>query len=398
MQRRDFFKLSLAASAVALTSSTLNAITTRPNDSQEVSKIAFPEKRPLITYSDRPPLLESPRYVFTKAITPNDEFFVRWHMPVIPTHVEIEDYRISINGLVDKHIFISLDNLKNDFEQVEITAALQCGGNSRSAFNPITSGIQWGSGAMGCAKWKGVRLNDLLAKAGLNKDARWINFNGSDKAAFHKTPNFARELEINELKDDIIVAYEMNAEELPYLNGYPVRLIIPGAYSDSWVKMLDNITVTQEYKELFYMDKAYRIADNSCECETQSNRATKTKPITTMNVKSYIGYPTDKTLIKAKSNVVVRGVAFDSGHGIKEVLISFNSGKTWESSQLLQELSPFAFREFRFAFKPMQKGEVTIMAKAINNLGEEQPFAKDIQWNHGGYKYNGIDSVTIEVV
>jgi sulfoxide reductase catalytic subunit YedY len=205
-------------------------------------------------------------------------------------------------------------------------------------------------------------------------------------------------LELSEIKDNVIVAYEMNGEELPYLNGYPLRLVIPGAYSDSWVKMLDNITVTKEYKELFYMDVAYRIADNDCECETQSNRATKTKPITTMNVKSLIGYPTDETVIKAASNVVIRGVAFDGGKGIKDVLISFNGGKTWESSQLLQELSPFAFREFRFGFKPMQKGEITIMAKAINTLGEEQPFAKDIKWNHGGYKYNGIDSVTIEVV
>ena len=398
MKRRDFFKTSLVASAALLGESAFGDTTQMPNDSQELSKVAFPEKRPLITYSDRPPLLETPRDAFTTAITPNNEFFVRWHMPRIPTHTDIDEFRIKVNGLVQKHIFISLKELKEEFEQVELTAVLQCGGNSRSAFKPQTSGIQWGSGAMGCASWKGVRLKDILKKASLKDGAEWITLNGSDKAAFNKTPNFARELKIDEIKDDVIVAYEMNGEDLPFLNGYPVRLIIPGSYSDSWVKMLENITVTKEYQEIFFMDVAYRIPDNKTESETPTTPALKTKPITTMNVKSLIGYPTSKTRINANTNVTLKGVAFDSGHGIKEVLVSTDMGQTWSSSELLKELSPHSFREFKYRFKPTQKGSLTLMAKAINRLGEEQPFAKEILWNHGGYKYNGIDSVTIEVV
>jgi len=398
MKRRDFFKTSFAASIALLGSSVSASVTRQPIDTQSLSDIAFPEKKPLITYSDRPPLLETPRDGFTTAITPNNEFFVRWHSPKIPTPMDIKYYNISINGEVEKTLLISLDELKNDFEQVEMTAVLQCGGNSRSAFVPTTSGIQWGSGAMGCALWKGVRLNDILKRANLNKEAKWIHFNGKDTAAFHKAPNLVRELAIDEISDDIIVAYEMNGKDLPFLNGYPVRLIIPGAYSDSWVKMLSNITVTKEYKPLFYMDTAYRIPDNECECETPEALFEKRKPITTMNVKSIIGYPTSKTLIHVDSNVVARGVAFDSGHGIKEVLISFNGGKTWENAVLGNELSTHAFRVFTFAFTPKHKGKITIMAKAINMLGQEQPFAKDIQWNHGGYKYNGIDSITINVV
>jgi len=397
MKRRDFFKTSLAASAVLLGGNAYGEGAKKPRDYMTVSDVAFPEKRPLITYSDRPPLLETPRDGFTKSITPNDEFFVRWHMPKIPTHLNIKDYRVKINGLVDDYVFLSIDDLKNDFEQVEITAVLQCAGNSRSAFDPITGGIQWGNGAMGCAKWKGVRLNDVLKRAGIKKEARWINFNGSDATAFHKTPSFARELEISEINDDVIIAYEMNGEELPYLNGYPLRLVVPGAYSDSWVKMLKNITVTEEYKELFFMDVAYRIPDNSCECETQENVLSKTKTVTTMNVKSIIGYPTSRTIVNVNSNVVAKGVAFDSGHGIKEVLISLDGAKTWVSAELESELSPHAFRVFKFTFKG-KSGKTTIMAKAINTIGKEQPFAHEIKWNRGGYKYNGIDSVTIEVV
>jgi len=398
MQRRDFLKASVAASAAIIGTSASAGVTTQPIDSRKVSKVAFPEKKPLITYSDRPPLLETPRDVFSKSITPNDEFFVRWHMPDIPTHIDLEKFRITIDGLVNKELSISIDELKNDYEAVEVTAVLQCGGNSRSAFKPIAGGIQWGSGAMGCAKWKGVRLSDLLSRAGVQKEGKFIGFNGSETAAYYETPNFVREMAIDELDDHVIVAYEMNGEDLPYLNGFPVRLIIPGHYSDSWIKMLSKITVTSDYQSLFFMDVAYRVPDNECECETPDNKFKPTKPITTMNVKSVIGYPTNETVVYHDSHVVIRGVAFDDGHGIKEVHISTDEGKTWKPAILEKDVDRYAFRAFRFAYKPSTYGKVKIMAKAINRLGQEQPFAKDIKWNHGGYKYNGIDEVTIEVI
>ena len=398
MQRRDFLKMSLAASAVAISSSANAGITTQPIDNRKVSRIAFPEKKPLITYSDRPPLLESPREVFSKAITPNDEFFVRWHLPEIPTYIDTQTYTLNINGLVNKEINLTLKDLKESFEQVEVTAVLQCGGNSRSAFKPMAGGIQWGNGGMGCAKWKGVRLRDILNRAGLQKDAHWIGFNGKDNAAYYESPSFIRELEINELDDHVIVAYEMNGEDLPYLNGFPLRLVIPGYYSDSWVKMLSNVTVTKEYKNLFFMDVAYRVPDNECECEEPDNKAKTTKPITLMNVKSIIGYPTNDTVVHHNSHVVVRGVAFDDGHGIKDVFISTDEGKTWEKSILDNDAGRYAFKAFRFSYKPTKYGKATVMAKAVNRLGQEQPLAKDIKWNHGGYKFNGIDTVTFEVI
>ena len=398
MQRRDFLKMSLAASAVVVSSSATAGVTTQPIDNRKVSRIAFPEKKPLITYSDRPPLLETPREVFSKAITPNDEFFVRWHLPEIPTYIDTETYTLHINGLVDKEIHLTLKDLKENFEQVEVTAVLQCGGNSRSAFKPQAGGIQWGSGAMGCAKWKGVRLRDILNRAGLQKEAHWIGFNGKDNAAYYESPSFIRELEISELDDHVIVAYEMNGEDLPYLNGFPLRLVIPGYYSDSWVKMLSNVTVTKEYKNLFFMDVAYRVPDNECECEDPNDKAKVTKPISHMNVKSVIGYPTNETVVHHNSHVVVRGVAWDDGHGIKDVFISTDEGKTWEASVLDVDAGRYAYKAFRFSFKPTKYGKTTVMAKAVNRLGQEQPLAKDIQWNHGGYKYNGIDTVTFEVV
>ena len=401
MKRRDFFKTAaLTAGAAALGTSDLSAGETKqPIDNRKISDVAFPEKRPLITYSDRPPLLETPREVFTSALTPNDQFFVRWHMPDIPQYIDEKTFTINVNGMVKNVLKITLDQLKNDYEQVEVTAVLQCGGNSRSAFNPTAGGIQWGNGAMGCAHWKGVRLRDILDRAGLKKGAEWLAVSGSEKAAYYETPNFVRELHLDELDDHVIIAYQMNGEDLPYLNGFPVRLVIPGVYSDSWIKMLSNITVTDKYKHLFFMDHAYRVPDNDCECETPEKPFPKTKPIYRMNVKSLIGYPVNGGKLTHKSHTVVRGVAWDGGAGIREVQISLDGGKTWDKAELDDgSQGRYAYRTFRYSFKPMKLGKMSIMAKAINKLGEEQPFAKDVKWNHGGYKFNGIDEVKVEVV
>ncbi len=397
MQRRDFFKKSLVVAGAAAIGSSLEAAQ-QPVDNREVSNVAFPQKRPLITYSDRPPLLESPRGVFAQAITPNDQFFVRWHMPEIPTHVDLKDYRLKVNGEVETELSFTLDQLKNEFEPVEVTAVLQCGGNGRSAFSPTAGGIQWGNGAVGNAVWKGARLRDVLERAGIKKDAEWIGFNGMDNAAYYETPNFVREMNIHELDDHVIIAYEMNGEELPYLNGFPTRLIIPGHYSDSWVKMLSNLTLTTSYQKLFFMDVAYRIPDNDCECEEPGEHV-KTKPIDKMNVKSMIGYPTNDTKVHNNSHITVRGVAWDEGKGIRSVLVSTDEGKTWQEAVLGKDIhGRYSFREFRYSFKPSKYGKQKIMSKAINKAGEEQPLAQEIKWNHGGYKYNGVDEVTIEVI
>ena len=401
MERRDFFKKAMTvAGSAAIGGTTIEASeTVHPVDNRKVSDIAFPQKRPLITYSDRPPLLETPREVFTSALTPNDLFFVRWHMPIIPTYINPRTFTIHINGEVENELKLSLKELKTQFEQVELTAVLQCGGNNRTAFKPTASGIQWGVGAMGCAHWKGVRLKDVLKKAGLKKGAEWIGFNGLEKAVYNETANFVRELALEELHDEVILAYEMNGEDLPYLNGYPLRLILPGIYSDSWIKMISNITVTKERQKLHFMDHAYRIPDNDCECETPESLAQKTKPIEEMNINSLIGYPVTGTKVKRDADLVVRGVAFDGGHGIKRVQISVDGGKLWNEAKLDDGTQgKYAYRAFSYTFKPTQNSKVSILCKASNKKGEEQPFAQDIQWNHGGYKYNGIDEVTVEVV
>lgn len=366
--------------------------------------IAFPEKKPMKTISDRPPLLESSRDIFTQAITPNDQFFVRWHMPDIPTYIDLNEFRLEVKGSVQNILSLSIDDLKSKFEPVEITSVLQCGGNSRKFYaqqtGQATHGVQWGHGAMGCAVWKGARLKDILNMAGVNATARYVGVNGLEKPAIDETPHFFREMPIDEaLSDELIVAYAMNGEDIPYLNGFPLKLIIPGHFSDSWVKMLSEITVLDHYRKSFFMDVAYTVPDNDCECVISgSDFEYKRKPITQMKVKSVIGYPTPNTVIKKGSRIKVTGVAFDQGKGIKEVMISLDGGKSWSATTLQKDYGKYAYHQWNYSWEPKAKGEYIIMVRAINRIGNIQPLPGDIGWNAGGYQYNAVDSVNVKIV
>ena len=210
--------------------------------------VAFPQKRPLMVMTTRPPQLETPFDIFNENLfTPNDAFFVRWHLPNIPTTVDPKTFRLTIRGKVKTPLSLSLENLKRDFEQVEIAAVCQCSGNSRGYFTPRVPGGQWGHGAMGNAMWTGVRLRDLLRKAGMNPEAIQVRFDGLDQPVAKVTPDFRKSLAVETaLEENVLVAYAMNGEPLPLLNGFPLRLVVPGWYATYWVKMLNDVEVLQE--------------------------------------------------------------------------------------------------------------------------------------------------------
>lgn len=403
INRRNFLGAGLILGASTLLGKETNKKIITSTKEFEVPIVAFPQKKPMKAISDRPPLLESSRDIFTQVITPNDQFFVRWHMPDIPTYIDLNEFRLEVKGSVQKSLSLSVDDLKSKFEPVEITSVLQCGGNSRRFYaksGQATHGVQWGHGAMGCAVWKGVRLKDILNMAGVKSTAKFVGVNGLEKPAIDETPKFFREMEIDEaLSGELIVAYEMNGEDLPYLNGFPLRLVIPGHFSDSWVKMLSEITVMDEYRKSFFMDVAYTVPDNDCECVISgSDFEYKRKPIAAMKVKSVIGYPTPNTVIKKGSRVQITGVAFDQGKGIKEVMISLDGGKSWGATALQKDYGKYAYRQWTYSWEPKAKGEYTIMVRAINRIGNIQPQVDEIGWNAGGYQYNAVDSVNVKIV
>ncbi|MCJ2061121.1 molybdopterin-dependent oxidoreductase, partial [Methylobacterium sp. J-088] len=230
--------------------------------------VAYPGKRPLLQMTARPPQLETPFAVFDEgAITPNDAFFVRYHLADIPTAIDSQAFRVAVTGHVAGPLDLSLADIKALPGAIEIAAVNQCSGNSRGFFEPRMAGGQLANGAMGCARWTGVPLKSVLDRAGVKAGAVQVSFGGLDGPVLPETPDFAKALPLDQANDgEVLLAWGMNGQNLPWLNGFPLRLVVPGYYGTYWVKHLNAITVLDTPFEGFWMKSAYRIPDNACAC------------------------------------------------------------------------------------------------------------------------------------
>jgi sulfite dehydrogenase len=356
--------------------------------------VKYPQKRELILLTSRPVQLETPFSVFDDGlVTPNDAFFVRWHLAGVPTTVDPLSYHLVVRGLVDTPLTLSLDDLKTQFSPAEVTAVCQCAGNSRGFFAPRVPGGQWANGAMGNAKWRGVRLKDVLARAGVRKGAVQVRFNGMDRPVLTQTPDFMKSLDVDiATGDDVLVAYEMNGQPLPLLNGYPVRLIVPGWYATYWVKMLDDIEVLAQPDDNFWMKTAYRIPADPCGCQ-QPGTKVPTVPISRLTVRSFITSHTDGATVAANSRQAVRGIAFDRGTGIAKVALSVDGGTTWSDAKLGPDEGKYGFREWTANFSP-QRGKRYALASAATAIDGAAQSATPI-WNSSGYLRNSIETVGV---
>ena len=399
VDRRRFLRLLGAAGVANAVLPRLSALAADPGwTAAEADRelIRFPGKGELVLRADRPPELETPLHWFQEDITPNDVFYVRWHLAGIPQSVDTNKYRLQIGGHVERPLALSLDDLRGGFEPVELVAVNQCSGNSRSLYRPVVPGVQWSNGAMGNAKWKGVRLRDLLAKAGLKAGAVDVSLNGLDTPVMSATPDFVKSLAVDHANEpDVLVAYEMNGEPLPMLNGFPVRLVVPGWYATYWVKALAEITVLPDKFKGFWMEKAYRIPATPHAAEQPQALDPQTVPISRMDVRSFItshAYAADVDLGKPTE---IGGIAFDGGTGIKRVEVSTDKGTTWSDAALGPDLGKFSFRRFRLAWQPQASGVNRLMCRATSNAGETQDAA--LVWNRGGYMRNNIEHVDVFV-
>lgn len=375
-----------------------NAATTElPLVNGRRSLVAFPEKRPLIVLTSRPPQLETPWEIFNDGIiTPNDAFFVRYHNAGIPTSIDGDKHAIKIGGnAVGKPFTLTMAELRTQFKPVEVVAVNQCSGNSRGHFAPRVTGGQLSNGAMGNARWVGVPLKDILARAELKNSARQVTFNGLDTAIFGGG-DFIKAIDVNHALDgEVMLAYQMNGADIPMLNGYPVKLIVPGYYGTYWVKHLAEIEVIDNEFEGFWMKPAYRIPDNDCACVEPGTAPTATRPIGRFNVRSFITSVTDGARLQAGQQMVVRGITFDGGQGIREVAYSTDGGQSWRGAQLGKDLGRYSFREFTFGFTPA-RGNHDLRVRAWNRSGQSQPM--DALWQPAGYMRNVVESVRVTAV
>src|SRR5271166_3737451 len=358
--------------------------------------VRYPEKTELILLTDRPPQLETPLRYFRTDLTPNDAFFVRWHLSGIPTTVDLRTFRLEVGGHVNKPLSLSLKDLQSKFEPVSVVALAQCAGNTRSLFEPRVPGGQWGNGAMGNARWKGVRLKDVLDAAGVQPGAVQVGLHGLDVPPLPKTPPFEKSLQIDHARGgDVMIAYEMNGEPLPMLNGFPLRLIVPGWYATYWVKALSSVTVLDQPLKTFWMDKAYRIADNADANEEPQHLAAVTVPINQMSVHSIFVSPEPGEQLRAGQPYELAGVANDGVEGIRRVEVSQDGGQTWSDATLGTDLGKYSWRRWQAKWTPPGKGAYRLMVRGTNAVGETQPTS---QWNRSGYQRDVIEHVDVVVI
>jgi len=277
---------------------------------------------------------------------------------------------------------------------VEVVAVNQCSGNRRGLSSPHVQGVEWGYGAMGCAKWKGAKLKDVLDKAGLKKETIEIGMNGADGPAVPDTPDFIKSIPLwKAMEDTTIVAYEMNGQPLPHFNGFPARVIVPGWTGTYWIKHVTAINALTKPQGGFWMNPAYRIPVGKFPIRdrfiTQENAVNT--PITEIVVNSLVTSHREGEKVKV-GKVTVSGLAWDGGYGIRAVQVSTDGGNTWTDAKLGQDLGNFAFRPWSFELKA-KKGKNTLTVNAINKIGQAQTAA--LIFNPAGYHNNVMQTLTL---
>jgi DMSO/TMAO reductase YedYZ molybdopterin-dependent catalytic subunit len=363
---------------------------------QEAVLEALEGKAPLIKLSYRPPNYETPVSYFDQLYTPNEAFFVRYHLAGIP-EVDAAAWRLRVGGeAAGKPFELTLDQLKRDFEPVELVAVCQCSGNRRGLFQPHVPGVQWGYGAMGNARWKGARLKHILERAGVSKEALEVVLDGADGPVLDKTPDFVKSIPIwKALDENTLVAYEMNGQPLPHFNGSPARIIVPGWTATYWVKHITSIQAIGRPFDGFWIKSAYRIPTGKFPLVQRfASQETETStPIGEMVVNSLMTNLTEGQNLRAGEPVEVRGVAWDGGYGIRTVQVSSDGGETWSDATLGEDAGRFSFRPWGFRFVPPKAGRYTMVASASNRVGQTQ--TAELILNPAGYHHNVMHRVTL---
>jgi len=348
--------------------------------------------QPLITRVERPQDLETPVTALTSWITPNDRFFVRSHFGP-PSPERLEDWHLHVEGDVERPLRLSLEDLKQ-FEEVTVTAVVQCSGNGRAFFTPKVPGAQWEKGAVGNATWTGVRLADVLNQAKLGLSAKHIQMMGADRPVLPSVPLFIRSIPIGKaLHATTLLAYRMNGESLPFLHGAPLRAIMPGWAGESCVKWLTHLNVQELEAEGYYMKTAYRRPKQPIQPGTPV-KPSEMVPVEELPVKSIIAVPQDGAAVAA-GEVRIQGVAWTGDGEVVGVEVSTDKGKTWREAKLVGEQAPYAWRLWQYVWREAQSGNHTVLSRATDSRGRVQPMVSP--WNPGGFLWNAVDRIHINV-
>jgi sulfite dehydrogenase len=389
--RRDFLRLLAAGTLAGCSRDHAGPPSPAPSNEPYQGKIAD-----LVLHTERPPNLETPERFLAQDFTPNDAMFVRWHESLLPTSVDERTYRLKVGGHVERPLELSLGELRARFPVTSLAAVNQCAGNGRSAFSPRVPGVQWSRGAVGNARWTGVRLRDVLAAASPRAGAVEVTFGGMDRAPLDSVPRFEKSLTMDTVNGDgPLLAWAMNDAPLPMLNGYPLRLVMPGWYSTYWVKALEAVTVLDHAFDGYWMKKAYRLPATVDATESPDALSKDTVPVARMNVRSLFVPPRADETLRRGVMVELQGVAWDGGTGIGRVELSFDGGAAWHDARLERDLGPFAWRRWRGVWMPDAAGPARVLVRATGMGGERQE--ERPRWNRGGYMRNEPERLDVVI-
>lgn len=390
LSRRRMLKVAAVA---ALTAAAAPRSLLLPTASAAESAEAKPSAM-LRTRVARPYDAETDVAAFREWITPTEALFVRSHFgPPPAATLDPASWRLSLAGLVRTPHQFSLEDLAR-FESVTLTAVLQCSGNGRAHYRPRVPGVQWERGAVGNVRWTGVRLADVLRRAGVDLErAKHVQLEGADRPVLPTTPLFYRSIPLTRaLHPDTLLATHLNDAPLTALHGGPLRLVVPGWMADGCTKWLTGVTVQAQESEGYYMQTAYRYPEHPVEPGAAPSTGSM-KPVEEMIVKSLIASPAEGTTVTG-DQLTVRGVAWTGDGLVTRVEVSTDAGQRWQDATLLGEDLPYAWRKWEWRGS-VPAGACTLLCRATDSSGAVQP--EQSPWNPGGFLWNGWDRVTVTV-
>ena len=359
--------------------------------------VNLPDKRRMLELSIRPPNYETPVDAFSEAVTPNERFFVRYHLDRVPTADDMDGWALRIDGdAVSRPLQLKMSDLL-DMPSTEVLSVCQSADYRRGLLQPHVAGLQWGEGAMGAALWRGPSLAQVLQRAGLKPDALEIWTRGGDSSTIPGVPPYQKSIPIQKALDtNTIIAISMNDAPLPVLNGYPARLVVPGWVGTYCMKHLTHIQASTKPLVNFWMSDDYRVPNGSAShAHNFPSQATKdTAPITELAVNSLIADPLEGHEVD-RSGFSIRGVAWDSGAGINRVEVSLDGGRTWQDSLLDRPLGPYAFRRFSLLAGLLRPGRYRLLSRATSMSGETQGMSPERRAS--GYNNNVPQGIPVVV-
>ena len=361
------------------------------------SSTAPPDLAPkgLQVVSAAPLCAETPLGDLDSWITPNERFFVRSHFAV--PDVDVATWRLVVDGEVDAPLSLSFEDLRRETERTVVTT-MECAGNSRSSVYPPAEGVRWRHGALGTARWTGVSLWDVLAKADIRPAAIEAVFEGADRGREAGVPEeLAYAMSVPVVKaehPDTLLAFAMNGERLTRSHGYPVRVIVPGWYGMASVKWVTRISLIDHSFRGYYRTRPYTFIHEGDDPNVLR------KPVTSLQVESVITWPAEGAKIQP-GRIVVRGAAWSGEAAISRVEVAVGlpseegGAAAWRPATLSGPVAPHAWVRWEIPIDFERPGYFVLRVRATDERGDTQPMRAE--WNFRGVANNSIHAVPLIV-